>query len=212
LLYGVYELQFFFAFNESGILLLKFSDADMSKLDDHIALLQRLKDKETQAFSEFDANYRKWMEIVATTILQEETQSQEIVQEFLIDFWKEERYTSIEIHSDRSLQNYLFVSLKNRCLNFIKQDERRKKRYALIMEKLNTTYELPFYSLENDELREELTKAMQLLPEGQLKVFNMAYIKGRSRKEISRTLNIAEETVKKQLSNSLKTLRAYLKK
>lgn len=183
----------------------------MSIIDKDILLLEQLNAKEAHAFTVFDKTYRSWLEIVAMTILQDKVQSQEIVQEFFIDFWNKELYSSIQIYTDKSLKNFLFTSIKNRCLNFIDKDQVRKKRFYSILRALPEDYELPANTLENTELKERLIRAIKLLPGRQSKIFNLAYLSGKSRKEIAYMLDIAEETVKKQIANALKKLRANLR-
>jgi RNA polymerase sigma-70 factor (family 1) len=183
----------------------------MSMIDNDILLLEQLKARDLHAFAVFDKTYRAWLEVVAVTVLQNQVESQEIVQEFLIDFWDKELYSSIRIHTDKSLKSYLFTSIKNRCLNFIDKDQVRKKRFYRILEALPDHYELPVSMLENTELKERLINAIGQLSERQSQIFNLAYLGGKSRKEIAHVLNIAEETVKKQIANALKKLRANLK-
>jgi RNA polymerase sigma-70 factor (ECF subfamily) len=180
-------------------------------IEKDILLLEQLKAHDPRALTILDKTYRPWLEIVAMTILQNNVESQEVVQEFFIDFWNKELYRLIHIYTEKSLKNYLFISIKNRCLNFIEKDQVRKRRFHLLLEGLSEDYVRPANRLENEELNERLTNAIGKLSLRQSEIFKLAYLGGKSRKEIAHALNIAEETVKKQIAVALKSLRIYLR-
>ncbi|PSL43810.1 RNA polymerase sigma-70 factor (ECF subfamily) [Chitinophaga niastensis] len=182
----------------------------MSTSDNDTALLAYLKTGSLQAFRHFYFTYRHWLFLTAMTILKDEIESQELVQEFFIDFWQNDRYQKIDLTNIQTLKNFLFVSIKNRCLNQIAKDATRKRRMKDIM--LPEEYTLPNNKLENNELKELLEGAINQLPERQSQVFRLAYQEHKTRKEIAASMQISEETVKKQVANALKTLRAYLRK
>lgn len=181
----------------------------MPAIENDIALLERLKKEGSPAFTEFDTIYRNWLKVVAITILRDQTQSEEIVQEFLIDFWANKRYNNIQIHSVSSLKNFLFISVRNRCLDYIARDNTRKKRLRSIL--LPEDHILPENTLENAELGSIIKQAISQLPPKQEEAFKLAYLHGNSRKEIAAIMHIAEDTVKKQVASAVKKLRGFLK-
>jgi RNA polymerase sigma-70 factor (ECF subfamily) len=182
----------------------------MSASINDIELLAQLKTGSLAAFRHFYSAYRKWLYVTAFSILKNEAEAQELVQEFFIDFWQKNLGSKIDLSTTGSLKNFLFVSVRNRCLNRIARDRTRKKRLKNIM--LPEIYTLPQSRLENNELKEQLENAISQLPERQLIAFRLAYEEHKTRKEIAAFMNISEETVKKQVANALKTLRASLKK
>lgn len=181
----------------------------MSETNNDIELLAELKTGSVQAFDHFYYLYRQWLLITAMTILQDEDESKELVQEFFIDFWQQALYKRIDLHSISTLKNFLFVSIKNRCLNKLSKDETRRKRLAWLQQ--STSHIPPNNRLENNELRAQLEGAIRQLPERQSQVFRLAYQEHKTRKEIAAVMDISEETVKKQVANALKSLREILR-
>lgn len=181
----------------------------MPKHLNDITLLEKLKAGDQQAFDHLYVTYRHWLFISAMTILRNEASAEELVQEFFIDFWQRRLYHNIDARTSSSLRNFLFVSIKNRCLNQLSKDKTRKNRLDQFF--LSEDFMPPENRLENEELGNRLEHAIAQLPPRQCEVFKMAYLFQKTRKEIAIEMNISEETVKKQLSLALKTLRLYLK-
>lgn len=170
-------------------------------------LLNGLKAGEEAAFDHIYTAYRKWLWIAALGILQNETEAEEIVQEFFIDFWQvqaEKDFTDIN-----HLKKYLFVSIRNRCINKLESNKVKKRRYERM--NLPQGFTLPANRLEQNELQRLLNDAIGKLPPVRSKVFRMGYLFQRSRKEIANALNISEESVKKHMMLALKDLRVSLK-
>lgn len=175
-----------------------------------IDLLMQLQERRPGAFDRLYLEYRHWLFLVAVSFLQDEAEAEEITQEFLIDIWEEELYQGIVAHHGNSLKNFLYVSLRNRCLNRLAKDRTRNKRYLSFF--IPDTHPVMPNDLENKELRLQLVAAMERLPPRQAQVFKLAYLSHKSRREIAREMDISEETVKKQIALALKTLRRILKK
>lgn len=176
---------------------------------DDIELLAALQTGSVEAFDHFYHLYREWLLITAMTILQDQEEAQELVQEFFIDFWQQALYKRIDLNTIPTLKNFLFVSIKNRCLNRISKDETRKKRLSWLQ---HPPYIPPDSRLEKNELRAQLEGAINLLPQKQSQVFRLAYQEHKTRKEIAAVMDISEETVKKHVASALKTLRQLLEK
>lgn len=181
----------------------------MPEFENDIILLEQLKAGNQRAFDQLYVSYRRWLSLAAMTILRNETEAEEVVQDFFIDFWQHRLYQGLTLSGRRSLKNFLFVSVKNRCLNKLAKDETRRKRFSRLL--LPEDYSLPEDKLENEELKVRLDAAMKRLTAGQREVFKMAYVDQRTRREIAATMGISEETVKKQVALALKVLRNYLK-
>lgn len=170
-------------------------------------LLKCLKAGEETAFDHIYITYRKWLWIAALGILQNETEAEDIVQEFFIDFWQ--IYSSKDFTDINHLKKYLFVSIRNRCINKLESNKVNRKRYGAIS--LPHDFVLPNNRLERDDLQRQLNSAMDKLPPVRMKVFKRGYLLQQSRKEIAAALNISEESVKKHMTLALKDLRLSLR-
>ncbi|HLU92900.1 MAG TPA: sigma-70 family RNA polymerase sigma factor [Membranihabitans sp.] len=169
---------------------------------------QLLQSGNGQVMDHLFHQYHHWLVIAAHTILNHEVEAQEIVQEFFIDFWENKRYETLTFSTAEGLKNYLFICIKNRCLNRIAKNKTRKRRYQELL--IPSDHILPETRLENAELKIRLDAAFDQLTSRQKEVFELGYLYDKTRKEIAAELNIAPETVKKLMAQALKTLREFL--
>ncbi len=175
-----------------------------------IDFINKLKSGHLTALNHLFTQYQSWLSICAYTVLRNEIEAEEVVQEFFIDFWENKKYRLIEAKSIPALKNYLFICIKNRSLNRIAKNKTRQSRYADLL--LPQDYTLPENRLESLDLKNNINQALNQLTKRQREVFELGYISGKTRKEISTELSISQETVKKLMANALKTLRKILNK
>lgn len=107
-------------------------------------------------------------------------------------------------------RNYLFTSVKNRCLNRIRDRQSTKVYQDYIAERLSEYFETPDESLFMD-IKEQLCKAIQDLPERYRQPFILSRFSGLSNKEIAQQLGLSLRTVESYITSSLKILRVVLK-
>ncbi|MBN1339811.1 MAG: RNA polymerase sigma-70 factor [Bacteroidales bacterium] len=130
----------------------------------------------------------------------------EIVQEVFLNLWQNRE----NIDPEKPVKSYLFTSVKNRCLNHIRDN--KKFRSSL----------LDLDVLENDsaeagdafpalELQDQIRKALDKLPEKCREVFELNRVSGMKYKEVSEKLGISVKTVEAQISKALRILREELK-
>lgn len=110
-----------------------------------------------------------------------------------------------------SLRTYLYRSVNNACLNHIKKLGRLTPddKYMRQVEAPDVE-EIYFIQLES-RLLDEIFRNIESLPEGCRRIFEMSYIEQCSVKEISRELNISENTVKSQRARAKQLLRERLR-
>ncbi len=130
----------------------------------------------------------------------------DIVQELFIHLW--ENRESIEVSS--SVTGYLYTAVRNRIFNhFVKKD-----REASYLSSLADFINRGEYSTERAVRERELEKMIEhevnMLPKRMREVFMLSRNAGLSHKEISEHLGTSEQTISKQISNTLKILRIKL--
>jgi RNA polymerase sigma-70 factor (ECF subfamily) len=170
-----------------------------------VILLEQLKAQDLVAFNYLYNNNRKWLYVLALSIIKDECEAQDLVQDLFIDFWQQAMYKQVTT----SIKGYLSNTIKNRAFNFVRNEGVRKKRENNIP--LPKEFVLPAYYLENNELKKELTAAMDDLSPAAAKVFNLAYLEHRSYHEIAADLSISRNTVMNHMVRALKILRTRLK-
>jgi len=144
----------------------------------------------------------------------DEEAAEDIVQEVFVYVW--ENKENISIHT--SIKAYLFKATYTRCLNYINRQKMLSINHRHIENDLRD-YQLSFFDpdknetirkLYMDDLRNEIDRAIESLPQKCREVFTLSYIKDMPNKEISQLLEISESTVEKHINHALKVLRQLL--
>lgn len=141
--------------------------------------------------------------------------AREISQEVFLYLW--ENRSKIRIKS--SLKAYLYRSVHNRCLNYIRDnltlqhkeirvDQLKKQADLLFIEIPEGIYDRFF----SDQVEKELETAIELLPEQCKMIFRLCRYDNLTYPEIAKRLNISSSTVKTQMSRAMKKLREKMKK
>lgn len=170
-------------------------------------LIVRLKNGDQNAFELLFHFYYPGLVMYSTQFTADRMEAEEIVQNFFVRFWQ--RHQQI-IPSD-SLKSYLFLSVKNGSLNFLKHKKIEEKYIRSMTELSNNhlVYDPDLYIAS--ELQEKIKNAIDLLPEKCREIFIMSRMRGMKNEEIAVELNLSKRTVETQISKALKVLRVELK-
>jgi RNA polymerase sigma-70 factor, ECF subfamily len=170
-------------------------------------LIVRLKAGDQTAFELLFHFYYSGLVMYSTQFTADRMDAEEIVQDFFVRFWQKHQ----QILLTDSLKGYLFLSVKNSCLNYLKH-KKVEERYIQKMVELSSrhiAYDPDLYLAS--ELQEKVKNAIDLLPEKCREIFIMSRIQGLKNEEIATNLNISKRTVETQISKALKVLRVELK-
>ncbi len=142
----------------------------------------------------------------AAGYLSDTDSSEEIVQQVLINLWDRRD----KLDSDKSIKSYLFTSVKNRCLNHIRNHKKFRNRYLDLDSEWDIPVDEKYISIEKDV--ERLVKeALDKLPEKCREIFILCRFEEMKYKEVADHLQISPKTVEAQMSKALKILREELK-
>lgn len=141
--------------------------------------------------------------VFANGILRNLEESEDVVQEFFINFWCEKKYR--QVHT--SLENYMFRAVKNACLNYLRREKYRTEKLGEIAGD-QTEEEHP--EREETGEREEVYKAISQLPEQCKRIFTLCCVEGKKYQETADELHISINTVRTQMGRAFKTLREKL--
>lgn len=170
-------------------------------------LIIRLSEGDKTAFEILFRHYYPGLVIYASKFVQGRSEAEEIVQEFFIRLWEKHH----KIKSSSTLKSYVFQSVKNSSLNFI----RDKKVSLPIFEELvqSSNSELIFNPdlYVASELQQKIESAVNSLPEKCREVFLMSRFRNMKNDEIAQELNISKRTVETHISNAIKVLKTELK-
>lgn len=183
-----------------------------------VSLLEQLKAGNESAFAAFYTRYRKYLMVVAVSLLEDEMEAQDLVQEFFIDFWQRQLFNRIDPGYNKGegeiFKGYIHRAVYNRCLDRLTRHKSRQQR----IDKMPTPDMIcpPEYRIENREWQQQLGNSLQTaigkVPPLSAKVFQLAYIEHKSRLEIATLMGVSPNTVKNQLVRAVRILRSHLKK
>ena len=141
--------------------------------------------------------------------------AENIIQDIFIYLWEHQEI----LGSLSNLNAFLFVLVKNRCIDFIRQKklvERKREEFEMVMDK---ELQLKMYALQQfdenalsaDDIEVILNNAINSVPEKCREVFILSRMEGLKYREIAERLNISTKTVENQIITALKKLRVELK-
>lgn len=167
-------------------------------------LMQMLRSDDASAFAELYRRHWEKMSLHVIKVLGSKEDARDIVQEVFVSIWR--RRNELEITGPPVA--YLLRSVRNVAIRYIERDINRN-RYIDSLSAIAQGFETdPNSEYELKELQWNVEKAVANLPAKMQEVYILSRRDKLSYKEIANHLGIAENTVRKQLSNALKSLRA----
>ena len=163
--------------------------------------IKHYKDAFKQMFIKF---YSPLCEYASQYVSDED--AEELIQELMLFIWENRNSLFVEI----SLKSYLFMAVKHRCLNAIKRQLYHERVHSLIYDKIKDQFENPDTYFVN-ELTENITKAIEELPENYRETFKLSRFGEQSNPQIAEALGVSIKTVEYRITQSLKILRVKLK-
>lgn len=175
-------------------------------IDEHI-LVERMILGDKTAFELLFKYYYPGLVVFATNIVVNTDEAEEIVQDFFVRIWENRS----ALKTDNPLKNYLFTSVKNRSINFLKSAQVKKSVIDELKRQMETEirYNPDIYTAT--ELQQQLKNAFKKLPPRTAEIFTLSRFKGFSNDEIAESLGISKRTVETQVSNALKIIRKELR-
>jgi RNA polymerase sigma-70 factor (ECF subfamily) len=169
-------------------------------------LYQEMKRGKEYAFDFFFNYYYPGLCIYAQKMISiPEQEAKDLVQDVFVKFWNDREKTDIRF----SMRSYLFVSVKNRCLDLLRRKNRNLKVQEITNEHDVTGASFDTYVLS--ELEALFNKSLEKLPERCREVFELSRFHGLKNREIAAKLNLSEKTVENQVTKALHILKEELK-
>ncbi len=131
---------------------------------------------------------------------------QDIVQDIMVNLWLN-RNKIVILTSPRQ---YLFQSVKNKCLSFLSRNEMKERVEKTVHENMDFIYDsADFYDVE--ELFKRIEDALKRLPESYRTAFALNRFKDMTYNQIADKLNLSPKTIDYRIQQALKLLRKDLK-
>jgi RNA polymerase sigma-70 factor (family 1) len=152
----------------------------------------------------FDMHYASLWSF-ANRIVRDEEMANDLVAKAIIKLWEKRS----QMNSLKGIIAYLYTILRNECLQYINEFNRRSKVY----EEVNYLNQYDT-DIETAEVRSRLIQVIllesQKMPPQMQVIFRKAYLEGKSANEIAAELNISIHTIQTQKKRAMKRLRQEL--
>lgn len=130
---------------------------------------------------------------------------EDAVQETFVKLWKKRT----DFPDQQSVKAFLYITVKNHCLNVYKHDKVVKK-YGDLLQHETQQGDVTEHFIES-EVFETVYQALQKLPAGCRNILRLSYFEGMKNKAIANHLHVSINTVKTQKTRGLHLLRSLLK-
>jgi len=176
----------------------------MQERKSQIALLfKEIQRGNKSAFEELFLLYYDKLTAFASQYTRQIESAEEIASELFVKIWLRRDKLSDVLNPEV----YLYISIKNACLNVIRADSKRSHLFKEPMEDVNAdaTWN-EGTSMEDKELEEILDQAVAALPDRRRIIFKLIKEDGLKSSEAAKILGISVRTVENQLYKAIKTL------
>jgi RNA polymerase sigma-70 factor (ECF subfamily) len=171
-------------------------------------LLELLKSRDEAAFAEIYNRYAPKILYQINQMLREKEAAQDLVQELFITIWNK----SANIRSGGNLSGYFYIAAQNSVLLYM----RRGKFKSDYLTSLSSYHDEIADEIADEDDLEQMHKLIQReiaqLPPKMKVIFELSRRPDLSYKVIAQQLGIAENTVRKQVSNALHLIRGNVSK
>ncbi len=189
-----------------------FSTDDLELIDDH-ELVTRFHKGDTEAFNTLVLKYQNRIAKLIYSKIHDAESTKDLCQEVFLKVYK----SLSRFKGDSAFYSWLYRIAMNSCIDYIRQQSRRKTvgiddleagvEEFLLISKLPS----PSHMIEMQELGDIIDKAVNHLPPKQQQVFRLRYEKKLQIKEVAVLINRSEGTVKTHLHHAHRRLRELLR-
>jgi RNA polymerase sigma-70 factor, ECF subfamily len=177
----------------------------MSDLNHEKVLIEGLNEGNEKIFDYLFHLYYSGLVVYAGRMINSQSVAEDLVQDVFVKLWTNRR--TLEIN--QSLKSYFFISVKNKCIDFIRHQKLVSKTEQELANQTETISNDHHFLIES-ELRAYLFSALEKLPEACREIFVQNRFEGLKPKEIAEKRGISVRTVETQIGKALKILRSEL--
>jgi RNA polymerase sigma-70 factor (ECF subfamily) len=165
-----------------------------------------LAKRDESAFEQVFKLHFKGLHAYAFTILKDEDEAEEMVQQVFFKLW--ERSETLNITG--SVSSYLYRAVHNESLNYLKHEKVKSNHRLHVAYSMKNEADHASKKLLGRELETKLQAALNDLPEQCRTIFQMSRFEELKYREIADKLDISVKTVENQMGKALKLLRTKL--
>jgi RNA polymerase sigma-70 factor (family 1) len=165
-----------------------------------------LKNSDHAAFTEIYHRYKRLLYTHAYQRLRNEEEVDDIIHELFTALWLKRD----AIQFNTNLAGYLYTAVRNCILDYVAHQKVESTYLSSFGSFLNQSENFTDFLLREKQLSALIDREIAALPPKMRAVFELSRKENLSHEEISIRLGITKKTVKSQVNNALKILRARL--
>jgi len=170
------------------------------------ATLSLLPQRDEAAFEQIFKSHFKRLHCYAITILKDEAEAEEIVQQVFYKLWERNQLQTFS----GSLNAYLYRAVHNESLNFLKHQQVRTNHQLHVAYSMKQQTDDSEQKAASAELEKHIHKALNELPEQCRTIFQLSRFDELKYLEIADKLGLSVKTVENQMGKALKLMRIKL--
>lgn len=163
-------------------------------------ILEKLNAGDVSAYKILFKRYYKLLSMQAFYILDDEMESEDLVQILFSEIWEKQLYRNI----NSSLKAYLIIAVKNRSLKIL---EKRKTALKRIDRYIYTLNHEEYADVERNKATDNLYNLLEELPRQRQQAFTLVHIEEKKYREVAVQMGITVNSVKTHLKLAVKELR-----
>lgn len=175
-------------------------------------ILLRLQRGDRDIYEDLFNHHYKSLVLYAKKFVMETEIARDLVQDVFIYLWAKRQTINI----DKSITSYLFRSVRNACINYLKRESYKESyinHFLININNGNTQHVLSEdvheLAVVND-LSAKIEVIVEGLPEQCRNIFRMSRFRGLKNREIAEIYSISTRTVETQIYRALKVLKENL--
>lgn len=165
-----------------------------------------LAQRDQTTFERLFKTYFKQLHAYAFTMLRDEADAEEMVQQVFFKLWERNETLSVS----GAAGAYLYRAVHNESLNFIKHRKVKSSHQLHVAYSMKNEVEHPAKKIIAGELEKKIHAALEELPEQCRSIFQLSRFEELKYREIAGKLGISVKTVENQMGKALKLLRLKL--
>jgi RNA polymerase sigma-70 factor (ECF subfamily) len=169
-------------------------------------IFEAIKRDDHGAYEMVFREYYRPMTAYAFRFLGDLADSESIVQDVFLRLWQKRH----ELMITSSLQNYLFRSVKNHCINYLEHEKIKTGYQTMVINNESDRTDYSEFFLEFG-LVNKIENAIAALPQKRQEIFRLAREEGLKYREIAERLELSVKTVETQMTLAIKQLRESLR-
>lgn len=164
---------------------------------------QRIRVSDEDAFADLFRTCYPRMIKFAWRYVRTETEAHDVVQESFVNLWKVRE----NINPHRSLRAYLYQIVRNRALNYLRDNKNHTSIEDANRDQLKVESQVLANIGENKNYDKKMARLIADLPDRQREAMELSRFEGLDHDEIAKVMNISPRTVNNHIVAALKTLR-----